>query len=185
MVSLLSVSHSPWKFNIIFPIQVSMNVAIIATLCKSDFSDTLLSLAPVPVNKVPYLALFALIQIWILTKIVVALGVANFRKHGFDNTTPHQMNTAEYMGDSLYKLQSTHENTLEAIVVAMAAAVVASNTNLDTTIVAKFNFLARVTYPLLYVLGPNMVHSIVFTFGLFSSVLTIIYRLFPELISSS
>lgn len=183
--STLSFSNSAWKLNIILPLQVAVNVAMISTLRKSAFSNTLLSLAPVDIEKVPYFCLLSLIQIWALTKNVLVLGLANSCKRGYENKTPRRMNTVEYMGDYFYKLECAHENTLEAIVVSTVATVTAANLNLDPTLFAKlcmFNLLARIAYPFFYVFGPDMIRSIVFTFGLFSSVWVIIYSLFPELI---
>lgn len=185
MSSVLSFSNSTWKLNVIFPLQFAVNVAIIDMLRKSAFSGALLTLAPVSLEKTPYFCLFVLIQIWALTKILVALGLANSSKRNYENKAPRRMNTVEYMGDSLYKLQCAHENTLEAIVMATVAVITATNLDLEPTVVSKlsmFNLLARIAYPFLYVNGPDMIRSIVFSFGLFSSVWIVIYRLFPDLI---
>jgi len=185
MSTLLSFSHSARKLNLILPLQIPVNVAIIATLRKSALSDALLSLAPVSIDKIPYLCLFVLLQIWLLTRIAIVFGLANTTKHGYDNKTPRRTKTVEHMGELFFKLQCAHENTLEAIVVATAAAVVASNLGLDPIIFAKlsiFNLLARVVYPFLYAFGPDMIRTIIFTFGFFSSLGIIAYSLFPELI---
>jgi uncharacterized MAPEG superfamily protein len=54
--------------------------------------------------------------------------------------------------------------------VATVAVIAASNLVLDVTIFAKlnmFNLLARAGYPALYVFSPDMIRSVVFTFGFF------------------
>lgn len=184
MSSVLSISHSAKKVNAFVPLQVITNVFIITSLLQSSLSDALLSLVPVTIDKVPYFCLFLLLLLWMFTRIAVVLGTANTRKPGYDNETPRRTNTVEYLGDELYTLQCAHDNTLEAIVVATVASVVASNLDLDPTVFAKlsiFNLLARIAYPYLYVYGPDMVRSFVFSYGFFSSLGIIVYGLFPQL----
>ena len=185
MSSVLSISHSAKKVNAFVPFQVITSICTIAALLQSSFSDTLLSILPVTTDKVPYFCLFILLFLWIFTRIAVILGLANTRKPGYDNKTPRRTNTVEYLGNDLYKLQCAHDNTLEAIVVATVASVVASNLDLDSVVFAKlsiFNLVARIVYPYLYVYGPDMVRSIVFAFGFFSSLGIITCSLFPQLI---
>lgn len=69
---------------------------------------------------------------------------------------------------------------------ATVAVIAASNLGLDVAIFAKlsmFNLLlARAVYPALYVFAPDMIRSLVFTFGFFSSLMIITYSLFPKVI---
>jgi uncharacterized MAPEG superfamily protein len=184
--SLLSLANSPWKLNIFLPAQLACTLAAVAALVKTKFSDILLSLAPVELEKVPYFCLLGLIAIWATVKIVVAFGVANSPhcKHAYRNDQPRTMNNIEYMGKVLYRLQCAHENTLEALAVATAVAVIGSNTDIEATIFAKlsmFTLVARVIYPFIYALGPDLIRSVVFSFGLCSSLWIAVYGLFPKL----
>lgn len=185
--STLSLSNSAWKLNIIMPTSLVLNIVTIATLRKTAFSDTLLSLAPVDTHKIPYLCLFVVVQIWMFTRLVIPFSLSNRATKSvyYENKTPRLQNTVDYLGDILYKLQCAHENTLEAIVMATVAVVTASNLGLDQVVFAKlsiFNLLARMAYPFLSVLGPDMIRSAVFAFGFFSSMWIVMYSLFPELL---
>lgn len=168
------------------PSQSLANIVLISVLHKLAISDTLLSLAPVDVKKIPYLNLFITTQIWIFLRLAIPFSLANASsKSNYDNKTPRKTNTPEHLGDLLYKLQCAHENTLEAIVIATVATVTAANLGLDPIVFAKlstFALMARLVYPYFYVWGPDMIRSIVFSFGFFSSVMAIVYSLFPQLI---
>lgn len=118
-------------------------------------------------------------------RIIVFLGLANNDKSAYDSETPRKSNTVEHLGEALFKLQCAHDNTIETVVVATVAVIAASNLGLDVAIFAKlsmFNLLARAVYPALYVFAPDMIRSLVFTFGFFSSLMIITYSLFPKVI---
>lgn len=184
--SLLSITNSPWKFNIIAPATFACNLAAVAAFVKTKFSDTVLSFAPAELEKVPYFCLLGLIAIWVTIKLVVGFGVANSPhcKNAYRNDQPRTMNNIEYMGKVLYRLQCAHENTLEALAVATAVAVIGSNTDIEAAIFAKlsiFTLVASIIYPFFYALGPDLIHSVVFSFGFSSSLWIAVYGLFPEL----
>lgn len=150
---------------------------------KTSFSNTLLDLMPVSVDKMPVFTVMWVITMWLLTQFTYLLGVVTYRPAGVDNLNPRAMAKETTIGWA-YRLHCAHDNTTEFLAIYIATIWVATTAqSLDPVLIAKWSSLvtaSRTLYPLFYLLNWDVARTASFAVGFFTCFCMGWTAVFPE-----
>ena len=136
----------------IFPLIIVLSGRTIVYFVKHPISNQLIDVMPVPVEKVPALCIVFMFLMTSMSGLAVIL-ILNLIAGGYDNGHPRVVK-GPALADTypvLFRLQSAHNNSFEALSMATACFWVASTHLLDPTLFAKLALYAlasRVLYVL-------------------------------------
>ena len=155
-------------------------VAALLSWPQTALSNVLVEKMPVSVEYIPSFCLLWILTIWLVVQFTYMLGVAAVRPGGYANKNPRGM-----IGDKslrwLHRLKCSHENTTECLVWFTATLVLIDKFSLDTMLAAKWSILvmlSRTIYPFMYVFDLDMLRTMVFIAGFFSSFFMALAALF-------
>eukprot|EP00310_Coccolithus_braarudii_P013537 CAMPEP_0183334900 /NCGR_PEP_ID=MMETSP0164_2-20130417/3364_1 /TAXON_ID=221442 /ORGANISM="Coccolithus pelagicus ssp braarudi, Strain PLY182g" /LENGTH=199 /DNA_ID=CAMNT_0025504141 /DNA_START=12 /DNA_END=611 /DNA_ORIENTATION=- len=151
----------------LFPVAIITANLLAILFVKSPISDQLIEvLVPIPVEKVPALAIVSLVILAAVSGVVVVVCL-NLISGGYDNSQPRKMK-GPAMADShpaIFRLQSAHNNTLECLAMATACFWAATTHVLEPVLFAKlalFVLASRTLYIGAYVIDEDFLRTVFF-----------------------
>ncbi|GMH80021.1 hypothetical protein TrST_g2825 [Triparma strigata] len=175
------------KFLTIFPLLVlGANVGNVLFV-KSAISNQLITMLPVPVEKVPALVIIAMVILSVATGIFVIIFV-NIFAGGYDNSLPRKVK-GPALADSypaLFRLQSAHNNTIECLAMVTACFWAATTHSLDAQLFAKLALsvlASRLLYVVVYVLDEDFLRTSCYILAIAGMTDIAIGAVFPETLS--
>ena len=137
---------------------------LMVAFATQPFSDPMLSLFPVPVERVPYLVIIALVVIALGLALLVIAALSFVVPTGYNNSTPRLMKSAEQLDQYpfLFRLQSAHNNSLEFLAMLLPSFWAASELAMPPRLFAKLSvlaLLARLLYVLAYALNEDLLRT--------------------------
>ena len=168
----------------LFPIAIYAAFVSTVYFVKSPYSDQAIEMMPVSVDKIPGLVIVGMIVLANASGIFAIFGIMIFQGR-YANDLPRKMKGPELADSSptLFRLQSAHNNTLEALSYVTAAFWVAFTYWLEPVLFAKlalYILACRILYVVFYVLDEDFLRSSAFVFAFTAIVDIAAGPLFPE-----
>jgi uncharacterized MAPEG superfamily protein len=168
----------------LFPLLlVASNVGIVYFV-QNPISDQLIAALPVPVEKVPALVVLSMVMLAVATGLFVIVGL-NLVVGSYNNTHPRTIKGPALADSSpaLFRLQSAHNNTFEALSMTTACFWVATTHTLDPVLFAKLALVilaSRLLYVVAYVMDEDYLRTGLFVLAVAGFTDIGIGAIFPE-----